>query len=103
MFNLIIAFLIGVALGAFYLTVLWHTVHRLPASQNAAALLIGSYVVRMGLVLAGFYLVMDGRWERLVSCMAGFVIARLILLRNLPQSHNDSKPIRPASRPGSSG
>lgn len=89
MFDLIIAFLIGSLLGSFYLTALWVTVRRIPGSPHPVVLLIGSYVARMGVVLAGFYFVMGGDWRRLVSCMVGFVAIRLILLRGVRPSPDD--------------
>ncbi len=89
MFDLIIAFLIGGFLGGFYLTALWVTVRRIPVSPHPVLLLIGSYVGRMGVVLTGFYFVMGGDWKRLVSCMAGFVVIRLVLLRGVRPSPDD--------------
>jgi hypothetical protein len=35
----------------------------------------------MSLALAGFYLVGGGQWQRLLACLVGFVIARLIVTR----------------------
>jgi hypothetical protein len=35
----------------------------------------------MSIALAGFHLVSGGRWERLLVCLAGFVIARLVVMR----------------------
>ncbi len=42
-----------------------------------------SFALRMALVLAGFYLVMQGQWERLAVAMVGFLLVREILLRRL--------------------
>jgi N-ATPase, AtpR subunit len=33
----------------------------------------------MSVVLAGFNFVSGGRWERLLACLLGFVIARLVI------------------------
>ena len=35
----------------------------------------------MSLALAGFYFVAGGHWQRLLACLLGFVIARLIVTR----------------------
>jgi hypothetical protein len=35
----------------------------------------------MSLTLAGFYLVSGGHWERLLLCLLGFVMARLLVTR----------------------
>ncbi len=38
-------------------------------------------LLRMSIVLAGFYFVGRGHWERLVACLLGFIIARFIVMR----------------------
>ena len=42
-----------------------------------------SYALRMTLVLAGFYFVMQGEWERLAATMVGFLLMRELILRRL--------------------
>jgi hypothetical protein len=34
-------------------------------------------------VVGGFYLIMDGSWERLAAAMLGFLIVRAFLVENL--------------------
>jgi F1F0 ATPase subunit 2 len=34
----------------------------------------------MSIALAGFYVVSRGHWERLLLCLVGFVIARLVVM-----------------------
>jgi F1F0 ATPase subunit 2 len=38
-------------------------------------------LVRMSIVLLGFYFVGRGDWQRLVACLVGFIIARFIVMR----------------------
>lgn len=79
-FVMVAAFAAGLALGAFYFITLWHTVQRLPAAHGPARLMLVSFVLRMTVVLAGFYLIMGGEhWERLAAAMLGFIIIRKIL------------------------
>lgn len=87
-FFLIAAFAAGTVLGAFYFTALWHTVRQLSSAKSPARLMIGSFLIRMGVVLAGFYLVMGaGHWERLAAAMLGFIMIRKILTYRLgPQN-----------------
>jgi F1F0 ATPase subunit 2 len=40
-----------------------------------------SLLLRTSIALAGFYLVARGHWERLLVCLLGFVIARLVVTR----------------------
>jgi F1F0 ATPase subunit 2 len=88
LFPLVAAFAVGLALGAFYFATLWRTVRQLPATHSPARLMLVSFVLRMAVVMAGFYLVMGGEhWERLVSAMLGFIIIRKILTYRLgPQN-----------------
>ncbi|WP_295413511.1 ATP synthase subunit I [uncultured Thiodictyon sp.] len=75
------ALLAGLVLGALFFGGLWWTVRQCLSSPTPARWLLGSLVIRTGIVLAGFYRVGDGQWERLVACLLGFLIARLILIR----------------------
>jgi len=79
--SLVIVFAAGLALGGFYFTVLWQTVRRLPEASSPAGLLLSSLLLRMGVILPAFYLLMDGQWERIVVALGGFVIMREILTR----------------------
>jgi F1F0 ATPase subunit 2 len=69
--------LAGVGLGAIFFGGLWWTIRRGIASSRPAVWFLGSAVVRMGVALAGFYLVGGGEWTRLVACLVGFLTARL--------------------------
>ena len=61
-------------LGAFYFIALWRTVQQLAGyATSPARLMLGSFVLRMAVVLAGFYFVMGGEhWERLAVAHDGF-------------------------------
>jgi F1F0 ATPase subunit 2 len=41
----------------------------------------GSFVVRTSLVLVGFLVICGDRWDRLLACLVGFVVARPIVMR----------------------
>jgi F1F0 ATPase subunit 2 len=73
--------LAGLALGLFYFGGLWLTVRRIAGTTRPAFLMLGSFVVRLVVTLCGFYLVMDGRWERLLACLIGFLVTRFVLTR----------------------
>lgn len=73
------AFAAGLVLGVVYCALLWFAVQRLSKAQHPVLWLIGSAVPRLGIPLAGFYWVMDGQWERLIVCLTGFVLARLVV------------------------
>ena len=82
----------GVVLGAIYFGGLWLTVRRVPLVRQPALLLLGSFLLRSAVVLLGFYVVMDGRWERLVACMIGFLLARTLFLHCLRNVGQVSQP-----------
>ena len=80
---LIISFSAGIALGTFYFLSLWKTLQRISEARNPGVVLLRSYIIRTAVVLAGFYLIMDGQWERVVAALLGFVLMRMILTRRL--------------------
>ena len=74
------ALAIGGILSGFYFGGLWLTVQAVAKARQPALLLLASFVIRAGLVLAGFFLVMGGRWEPLAVSMAGFLMARAVMI-----------------------
>jgi F1F0 ATPase subunit 2 len=71
----------GLCLGAQFFGGLWWTVRRSAASPRPALLFLGSLLLRMSIALAGFYFVAGGRWQRMLSCLLGFVLARMAVVR----------------------
>lgn len=72
----VLACLAGGALGTLFFGGLWWTVQRSVSSQRPALLFLGSFVLRMSTTVAGFYFVSGGRWQRLLLCLLGFLVAR---------------------------
>ena len=79
--TLIIVFASGVMLGAIFFGGLWWTVKLGVLSEQPALWFLVSLLLRTSIVLAGFYFISSGTWERLLPCLAGFVVARLIATR----------------------
>ena len=71
----------GVLLGAIFFGGLWWTVRNGVSSTHPALWFLGSMLLRMGIVLLGFYFVGRGNWQRLVACLLGFIIARFCVMR----------------------
>lgn len=82
----LVAGIAGIVLGMFYFGGLWLTVRRLHTSNRPMLLLLTSSAIRMSLALTGFYLVMDGEWMRLLACLVGFFLARLVLTFRMPST-----------------
>ncbi len=78
---LVFALAVGVVLGAISFGGLWWTVRRGLSSRQPALWFLGSLLLRMALVLVGFYFAGRGDWKRLVACLLGFVFARIIVIR----------------------
>ena len=79
--SLVLALLTGVLLGAMFFGGLWWTVRKGVSSHRPALWFLGSLLLRMSIAMAGFYCIGRGHWERLLVCLLGFVIARLIVKR----------------------
>lgn len=78
--TLVLAWVAGGVLGAVFFGGLWWTVRRGVASPQPALWFLGSLLLRMSLALAGFYWVGRGHGGRLMGCLLGFVMARLVVL-----------------------
>jgi len=69
----------GILLGTMFYGGLWWTVLKGMLSKRVAVWFIGSLLLRVGVTLLGIYLVSAGNWKRLLSCLCGFLIARLLV------------------------
>jgi len=86
------ALVTGVLLGTMFLGGLWWTVCQGLSSRRVARWFLGSLLLRMGVVLAGFYLVSGGHWEQLLLCLLGFVMARLVVTWLMQPSGENRSP-----------
>lgn len=79
--GLILSLLAGVALGALFFGGLWWTVRWGVRSKSPAPYFLGSLLLRTGLTLGGLYLISRGDWRKLLVCLSGFVLARILVTR----------------------
>jgi F1F0 ATPase subunit 2 len=79
--GLVAALAAGVLLGAFFFGGLLWTVRKCLSARHPALWVLASLGLRTGVVLAGFHYVSAGHWERMLLCLLGFLIARLVLTR----------------------
>ncbi len=83
------AVIAGAILGLVFYAGLWWTIRRGLHSQRPALWFLTSLVSRTALALLGFYIVYRDDWRRLVGCMTGFILARILvtlLTRTAPES-----------------
>jgi len=78
--TLILAWMTGLLLGGIFFGGLWWTVRRGVVSKRPAILFMSSFMLRMSIAVSGFLLVGRGDWKRLMLCLVGFVMARLIVI-----------------------
>lgn len=89
---LIPALLTGLVLGVFFYGGLWWTVQKGLFSPNAALWFIASLLIRTLVTVAGFYFISVGDWQKLLACLAGFLLMRFIVLRFSPLAKVKSLP-----------
>jgi len=80
-FQLVLAGTAGGLLGLFFFGGLWWTVRWAFDSPRPALWVVGSLLLRMACVAAGFVIVSAGDWQRLLACLIGFWAARGLVVR----------------------
>jgi F1F0 ATPase subunit 2 len=87
----ILAFIVGLLLGTIFFGGLWFTVRKLVTSKRPALWFLGSFILRVSITLIGFYYISSGSWQRLLICVAGFIIARFAVIHFTKMS--EEKPV----------
>ncbi len=70
----------GVLLGMLFFGGLWWTIRAGVVSKQPALWFLGSMIGRTSLILAGFYFVGGGHWQRLLICLLGFILGRGVVI-----------------------
>jgi F1F0 ATPase subunit 2 len=92
-----LAGLAGVALGTIFFGGLWWTVRKGASSEHPSLWFFSSGLLRMGIVVAGFYLVGGGQWQRLIGAFVGFMVARFIVMwLTRPAREDQKQPVQEA-------
>jgi F1F0 ATPase subunit 2 len=79
--SLVLAAIAGLLLGGIFFGGLWWTVRKGLTAKQPALWFLGSLVLRTSIVLLGFYFVGGGQWQRLLACLLGFMLARVLVIR----------------------
>ncbi|MRR35788.1 ATP synthase subunit I [bacterium] len=79
--NIMFALICGMALGTFFTFNLWSSVKKMVDQKTPWHVLFLNFLLRLSVVLLGFYLIMDGSRARLIAAIIGFVIVKEILTR----------------------
>ena len=79
--TVILILIAGFLLGIFFFGGLWWTTKKGILSKSPALWFLTSLFVRLGITMTGFYFISRDHWERVLICLAGFIVARGIILR----------------------
>lgn len=74
-------FVAGLLLGAFFFGGLWWTTKKALVSKTPMLWFFSSLVIRLGITLVVLYYISRNHWERMLICLLGFIIARIIIVR----------------------
>jgi F1F0 ATPase subunit 2 len=75
--SLVLAWMAGVVLGVIFFGGLWWTVRKGVSSAQPALWFSCSLLIRISIAVTGFYFVAGHHGDRLLLCLAGFIVARL--------------------------
>jgi F1F0 ATPase subunit 2 len=76
---MILAFLVGTALGLFFFGGLWFTVIKAFGTKTPALWFFTSFFLRIGIVLIGFYYIVQEGLKPLIICLIAFMLARVFV------------------------
>ena len=79
--TLLLVILAGFVLGILFFGGLWWTVLKVLSSSRPTLWLLGCLVLRTTVVLTGLFVVAGDDWQKLLLCLSGFIIARIIITR----------------------
>jgi len=79
--TMILSLIAGAVLGVFFFGGLWWTTKKAILSKSPALWFLASLFVRLSVTITGFYFIAHDHWERMLICLLGFVIARMIVMR----------------------
>ena len=79
--SLLLALLAGIGFGILFFGGLWLTVRKGLNSKSPTLIFMGSLILRVVLIVVGFYYVGANSWQRMLVCLLGFLIARIAITR----------------------
>lgn len=80
-YDLLLPAATGAAAGVFFFGGLWLTVQKAMGTKMPAIWFILSFIIRVAVTMLAFYGVGVGSLQRTLFCMAGFLLARVVVTR----------------------
>lgn len=90
--SLLPAVVAGMLLGVIFFGGLWLTVTKGLGSKKASLIFLGSLFLRMAIILVGFYFVGGDSWQKMLACLVGFLIARIVIT-NITKKFKQTNPV----------
>lgn len=90
--GLVLSLSAGILLGTFFFGGLWWTVRRGILSRRPGLWFIGSTLLRISVVMTGFYFLLDlpgESWQILLAALLGFITTRLVATRLVGAEKSD--------------
>jgi len=76
-----LAMIEGAMLGAIFFGGLWWTVRKAVTASQPALWFFSSMLLRMSIVVLGFYFILGDDWRGLLAGLFGFMVARIVVTR----------------------
>lgn len=76
----VLIFAEGFVLGVLFFGGLWFTVKKSVSARNPIWWIFGSFIVRTGIVLSGFYYMAQFGWQAMLLGLLGLIMARFIIM-----------------------
>ncbi len=77
--SLTLSVITGISLGVIFFGGLWWTIEKGIKSKRPGFWFSGSFLLRTGIILFGFSFIGKGHWQRMIACLLGFMMARVIV------------------------
>jgi F1F0 ATPase subunit 2 len=71
----------GLFLGFFFFGGLWWSTKKAISSKHPFLWFTGSLFIRMSVTILTIYFVSRNHWEKMLLCLLGFIIARVIVIK----------------------
>lgn len=92
--TMVIAFLGGIFLGGIFFGGLLLTVRLLVRVRYPTVLMLGSLLLRLGILLGGLYLLKDGSYLNLPLALLGILIGRFLIVSKVKGQQQGSDEMR---------
>ena len=89
--SLLPALFVGIILGILFFGGLLLTVRLGLSSKHPTLIFLGSMIIRMAIVILGFYYIGGDSWQKMMVCLGGFLIAR-IAITQITKKDKQAKP-----------